>query len=448
MGYKVVVVVFVVLLCSLSNKMSNADEEDGSVKALRANMKRLHPQQPLRGAVHRSITRLKTIQTSIASAIKAPFPASPFKGGIEAPVNVGEGEFVATISIGTPPIKMAGSVDTGSDLIWTQCKPCANCFSQPDPIFDPSKSTTYAKLPCPSSLCSSLPNPTCSPDCQYLYQYMDGSNTSGVLSSDTLTMLDTSGGEESIPGVAFGCSHDTRGQGFNQTDGLIGLGRGDLSLISQLSSASVVESKFSYCLINASAETSPLLLGTAAGTLGEGAKSTPILTNSVIDDQSFYYLSVEGMSVGNSRANISERTFDIKGDGNGGFVIDSGTTYTMLPRAAFTAVAQLLDSAIGLPRAQDSDFSLCYQLPSSGSSSTDKLTVPDITFHFGGCADYVVRGEYSFETVPDTNLLCFLMLESSSGLSIFGNFQQQNYHILYDNFKHMLSFAPAVCASL
>ncbi|KAH9288580.1 hypothetical protein KI387_032697, partial [Taxus chinensis] len=149
--------------------------------------------------------------------------------------------------------------------------------------------------------------------------------------------------------------------------------------------------------------TSPLLLGTAAETLGEGAKSTPILTNSVIDDQS-YYLSVEGMSVGNSRANIPEGTFDIKGDGNGGFIIDSGSTYTILPRAAFTAVAQLLDSAIGLPRAQDSDFSLCYQLPSGGSLSTDKLTVPDITFHFSGGADYVVRGDYSFETVPDTNL--------------------------------------------
>ncbi|KAH9291576.1 hypothetical protein KI387_043237 [Taxus chinensis] len=60
---------------------------------------------------------------------------------------------------------------------------------------------------------------------------------------------------------------------------------------------------------------------------------------------------IKGISVGNSVANnIPEGTFDLKGDGNGGFIIDSGTTLTFLPHAAFTAVAQLLDSAVGLPR--------------------------------------------------------------------------------------------------
>ncbi|KAH9328616.1 hypothetical protein KI387_000724, partial [Taxus chinensis] len=145
-----------------------------------------------------------------------------------------------------------------------------------------------------------------------------------------------------------------------------------------------------------------------------------------------------GISVGNSVANnIPEGTFDLKGDGNGGFIIDSGTTLTFLPHAAFTAVAQLLDCAVGLPRSSDSDFDLCYQLP---SGSTDDVAVPDITYHFGGGADYVIRGQYSFATVRDSNSLCFLTLEmgeSSDAVAIFGNFHQQNYHILYDNANHI-----------
>ncbi|KAH9291578.1 hypothetical protein KI387_043239, partial [Taxus chinensis] len=36
----------------------------------------------------------------------------------------------------------------------------------------------------------------------------------------------------------------------------------------------------------------------------------------------------------------------------------------------------------------------------------------------------------------------------SDAAAIFGNLQQQNYHILYDNANHMLSFAPADCASV
>ncbi|KAH9293892.1 hypothetical protein KI387_040904 [Taxus chinensis] len=227
------------------------------------------------------------------------------------------------------------------------------------------------------------------PDCEYSYGYGSGSvRTSGILSVETLSMSDTSGSPYSIPHIAFGCSHDSEGSEFSGTDGIVGLGGGELSLISQL--GSLVDSKFSYCLVplQSSAETSPLLFGSAA--TPKGAKSTPILTNPSIN--TFYYLSVEGISVGNSVANIPEGTFDLKGD-----------------------------------------------------------AVPDITYHFGGGADYVIRGQYSFATVRDSNSLCFLTLdmgESSDDVAIFGNLQQQNYHILYDNANHMLSFAPADCASV
>ncbi|GLJ18901.1 hypothetical protein SUGI_0337740 [Cryptomeria japonica] len=80
--------------------------------------------------------------------------------------------------------------------------------------------------------------------------------------------------------------------------------------------------------------------------------------------------------------------------------------------------------------------------------------LPNVTFHMGGGADYVVEGKYNFALVdPDKDLLCLLMLEMAQESaakvpSILGNFQQQNIHILFDNDNEEISFTPASCSDL
>jgi len=46
-----------------------------------------------------------------------------------------DGEFLMTYSVGTPPFKLYGIVDTGSD--------CEHCYNQTTPIFNPLKSSSY-----------------------------------------------------------------------------------------------------------------------------------------------------------------------------------------------------------------------------------------------------------------------------------------------------------------
>jgi hypothetical protein len=41
-----------------------------------------------------------------------------------------------------------------------------------------------------------------------------------------------------------------------------------------------------------------------------------------------------------------------------------------------------------------------------------------------------------------------MVMENSSGMSIIGNFQLQNVHLLYDLAKDELSFQTADCSSL
>ena len=60
---------------------------------------------------------------------------------------VGTGNYVLPVSLGTPKKDLTLIFDTGSDLTWTQCKPCArSCYNQTETIFDPSASNTHTNI--------------------------------------------------------------------------------------------------------------------------------------------------------------------------------------------------------------------------------------------------------------------------------------------------------------
>eukprot|EP01018_Ginkgo_biloba_P035837 Gb_01040 [translate_table: standard] len=292
------------------------------------------------------------------------------------------------LEIGTPSLSFSGILDTGSDLTWTQCQPCIDCYKQPTPIYDPSKSSTFSNAPCESSFCHALPLSSCNNRvCEYGYYYGDYSVTEGILSFETFTFSS----RQSFPHLAFGCGRRNEGGGFNQGGGIIGLGRSILSLVGQLGSTAA--NKFSYCLMpinDSPTKTSALIFGEDAQLSGDSVRSTPIIQNE--QQPIFYYISLEDISIGGKLLNIPQGTFDIQSDGSGGVVIDSGTTVTYLEEAGYNLVKK-----------------------------TNYMEL------------FLRRG-----------LFCVTMLPNS-GLSIFGNWQPQNYHILYDTGKNVLSFVPKLC---
>jgi hypothetical protein len=85
----------------------------------------------------------------------------PSPNTIQSEIVPSGGEYLMNISIGTPPVEVLGIADTGSDLIWTQCKPCKQCFNQNPPLFDPKLSSTYRTIPCQSNSCSNLEEASC-----------------------------------------------------------------------------------------------------------------------------------------------------------------------------------------------------------------------------------------------------------------------------------------------
>ncbi|XP_077214095.1 eukaryotic aspartyl protease family protein [Tasmannia lanceolata] len=356
---------------------------------------------------------------------------------IQSPIHPGNGEFLMNLAIGTPPLAFSAIVDTGSDLIWTQCKPCTDCFTQPTPIFNPSSSSSFATISCTNSLCQALPTSTCSPTCEYLYSYGDSSTTQGILASETFT-FGSSSSKVSIPHIVFGCGDDNEGGGFSQGAGLVGLGRGPLSLISQLGSG-----KFSYCLTSIDeTKTSPLLFGSLASMHDKGVQTTQLIKNPA--QPSFYYLSLEGITVGKTLLSIPKSTFALQQDGSGGLIIDSGTTITYLEEVGYNLLRKAFVNQVKLPVADASPtgLDLCFSVP----SSTSEVAVPKLIFHFQG-ADLDLPPDNYMILDSETGLFCLLIMQSS-GMSIFGNVQQQNMQILYDSEKGTMSFAPTQCDQL
>ncbi|KAL5667956.1 hypothetical protein ACJX0J_020177, partial [Zea mays] len=59
----------------------------------------------------------------------------------------GQAEYLMELAIGTPPVPFVALADTGSDLTWTQCKPCKLCFPQDTPIYDTAASASFSPVP-------------------------------------------------------------------------------------------------------------------------------------------------------------------------------------------------------------------------------------------------------------------------------------------------------------
>ncbi|KAF8731175.1 hypothetical protein HU200_016497 [Digitaria exilis] len=396
--------------------------------------------QQLRRMARRSkarASRLLSATGSSSSSSSASVPTVPGKG------QVADNEYLISFAVGTPPQPVQVTLDTGSDLIWTQCQPCPSCYDQSLPYYDPSLSATWSVLPCNSSSCNQLDLSSCgthswgSNTCVYTYFYGDQSVTNGLLDADTFTFH----GDAAVPGLAFGCGLFNNGlYSDNATgSGIAGFGRGALSLPSQLK-----VDNFSYCFTDITSSTpSPVLLGLPANLYG-GATAA-VQTTSLIqssDNPTFYYLSLKSITVGSTRLAVPESAFALANNGSGGTIIDSGTSVTLLPPLVYGLLHDAFVSQVKLP--VTSDEPLCFAVSSAAAGK--KQEVPKLVLHFEGATLDLPRENYVFEMEQGgQSSMCIAILSSGGDTTIIGNYQQQNLHVLYDLAGNKLSFVPADC---
>lgn len=241
-----------------------------------------------------------------------------------------------------------------------------------------------------------------------------------------------------VPNVALGCGHDNEGL-FVGAAGLLGLGRGKLSFPSQTGRR--FGQKFSYCLVDRSASAKPSAMVFGASAVSRSAVFTPLLSNPKLD--TFYYVELAGISVGGARVpGITGELFKIDQMGNGGVIVDSGTSVTRLTRPAYIALRDAFRAgASGLKAADEfSLFDTCYDL-----SGKTVVRVPTVVMHFRG-ADVSLPANNYLIPVDTSGRFCFAFAGTLSGLSIIGNIQQQGFRVVFDVAGGRVGFAPRSCS--
>ncbi|XP_038695455.1 aspartic proteinase CDR1-like [Tripterygium wilfordii] len=383
-------------------------------------------------AVHKSRKRLAYLQA------RASFSASDddARAGLVADEN--GVQFMANFSIGMPPVPQLLTMDTGSDLLWVQCKPCTKCFEQSSPVFDPSKSSTYANLPCNSPSCSISSSDKCDPlnNCKFSLGYLDGTKVAGIMGTEKLTFETNDEGETTINDVVFGCGHDNDVNN-GQPSGVLGLGPDSISLVSKLGS------KFSYCVGSIrDPKYSFNQLNLGDGVIIEG-DSTPLELFHTL-----YYVTLEGISVAENMLKIDPRVFKRTYYGNGGVVIDSGSTVTFLATLAYDSLSDQVKSLLDgkLERVTDTGDpkTLCYK----GDIERDLSGFPVVTFHFAGGAELGLDIGSLF-VKNDAGGFCMAVRESDhNGLNVIGIMAQQSYNIAFDLIGKTVSFQRIDCELL
>ncbi|XP_068665890.1 aspartyl protease family protein 2-like [Aristolochia californica] len=405
----------------------------------------------------------------VASASASPKLKSPKKDAqegeattmvatLESGVSLGSGEYFMDVFIGTPPKHYSLIIDTGSDLNWLQCAPCHDCFEQQGPHYDPKDSSSYRNISCQDSRCSlvSSPDPPrlCKSDnqtCQYFYWYGDQSNTTGDLALETFTVNLTSPSGElefrRVENVMFGCGHWNRGL-FHGAAGLLGLGRGPLSFSSQL--RALYGHTFSYCLVDRNSNisvSSKLIFGEDPALMSHpNLKFTSLVSGKENTVDTFYYVDVNGIMVGGELLNIPADIWKITSEGAGGTIVDSGTTLSYFTEPAYKVIKEAFVKKVkGYPVVKDFPvLDPCYNV-----SGVEKVELPEFSILFADGTVWDFPAENYFIRLDPEEIVCLAISGTPrSSLSILGNYQQQNFHILYDTKKSRLGFAPMRCAEV
>lgn len=144
-------------------------------------------------------------------------------------------------------------------------------------------------------------------------------------------------------------------------------------------------------------------------------------------------------------------------------MVDSGTTFTMLPQEFYNSVVTEFDNRVGsvYKRAGEVEdqtgLGPCYFMDSGKLSSSN---VPQILLHFGGNSSVAMpTRNYFYEFLyggdkakAKRKVGCMMLMnagdEAGGPAGILGNYQQQGFEVVYDLEKRRVGFARRKCASL
>ncbi|EPS62720.1 hypothetical protein M569_12069, partial [Genlisea aurea] len=348
------------------------------------------------------------------------------------------GYYTTRLGIGTPPQTFALIVDTGSTVTYVPCSTCKQCGNHQDPKFQPDLSSSYQPVKC---------NIDCTCDaareqCTYERQYAEMSSSSGVLGEDVVSFGNQSDLEAQR--AIFGCENAETGDLYSQhADGIIGLGRGDLSIVDQLVGKGVIADSFSLCY-------GGMDIGGGAMVLG-GISPPPdmVFTRSDPMRSPYYNIELREIHVAGKKLPLNPDVFD----GKHGTVLDSGTTYAYLPEEAFVAFKDAmigeLHSLKRVPGPDPNFNDICFSGAGNVISKLSKI-FPAV--------EMVFSSDQKLSLLPENYMFRHSKLPGSYCLGIFQNGKDpttllggivvRNTLVTYDREQEKIGFWKTNCSEL
>ncbi|KAL5704851.1 aspergillopepsin I [Ranunculus cassubicifolius] len=379
---------------------------------------------------------------------------------IRPPVTYDSDYYLARVGIGTirglnpvlPPKSRSYylAVSTASSLIWLQCENCNPCFQQKEPFYPFSRSLTYRYLLCANSHPCEFGE--CDEGrCTYRTGHADSGISEGVVSTERFTFNSHDEALESVDSLYFGCGlsqknfHFREGEIMNQVSGVMGLGRGPMSLITQLGVRAM--NQFSYCLQprfngGTTREISTFLR------FGADASFKPwhahrVQTIHLLPHGDNYYVGLQGISLARRRLKINPSAFIIREDGTGGVEMDVGSALTLISRPEYNIMRERMHEIFGNMGLQEipppGGLDLCYNIPEGFNN------YPSMTLHFLNDVRLEILPGQLFLTAPTLFCSAIIPHDQKSFSVKIGSHMQANYRFVYKLNTMVLEFLRENC---
>ncbi|KAL8540778.1 hypothetical protein ACS0TY_002121 [Phlomoides rotata] len=348
------------------------------------------------------------------------------------------GYYTTRLWIGTPPQRFALIVDTGSTVTYVPCSTCEQCGKHQDPKFQPDLSNTYQPVKCNIDC-------TCDNDreqCIYERQYAEMSSSSGVLGEDIVSFGNQS--DLKPQRAVFGCENMETGDLYSQhADGIMGLGRGDLSIVDQLVEKGVISDSFSLCYGGMDMGGGAMVLG------GISPVADMAFTRSDPVRSPYYNIELNEIHVAGKKLAINPKVFD----GKHGTVLDSGTTYAYLPEAAFGPFKEaIFKEAHSLKKIQGPDPNyndICFSGAGSDAAQLSKA-FPSVDMVFANGQKILLSPEnYLFRHSKVHGAYCLGIFQNGKDpTTLLGGIIVRNTLVTYDREHEKIGFWKTNCSEL
>ncbi|XP_042008635.1 aspartic proteinase 36-like [Salvia splendens] len=360
------------------------------------------------------------------------------------------GLYYAKIGIGTPSIDYYVQVDTGTDITWVNCIQCHQCpwrgyHGIELPLYNPKDSLTGKLVSCEQDFCKEvgggLSGCNANSSCLYTEVYGDGSYTIGYFVEDVVQYDRISGDlqtKSTNGSVIFGCGAQQSGDlgpSDDAVNGILGFGKSNSSMLSQLALSGRVKKMFAHCLDGVN----------GGGIFAIGHVVQPLVnTTPLVSNQPHYNVNMTGIQVGHDFLNL---TSDIYMADKRGAIIDSGTTLAYLPQMIYEPlVKKILSWQMDLKLQLLHDQYTCFDFAGSVDDG-----FPIVTLHFQNSLSLrVYPHEYLFSF---EDLMCIgwqnsgLESQDKKNITILGDLVLANKLVLYDLEKHAIGWTEYNCSS-